>query len=107
MNNVKLMGVTLGLVLLGGSGLALADGGRDRGDRGRHEWNGGGRHDNKWDDRGRHEGWHRYAYPHHHYHYYPRWHGPPAYYPHQQRNGWGKRYGYDDGVTIIFKGRID
>jgi len=23
------------------------------------------------------------------------------------RSGWGPSHGYDDGVTIIFKGRID
>jgi len=107
MNKAKLMGVTLGLVLLGGHGLALADGGKDRGDRGRHEWNG-----HRGYDGGRHEGWHRGSPRWHkhqrHPHYYPRWHHPHRHYPPPRyRSGWGPSYGYDDGVTIIFKGRID
>jgi hypothetical protein len=106
------MGAAIGLALLGASGLALADG-KDRGGR---DWDGRGGYDrggpnrgwqgHGWHDRGRHEGWYRGAphrHGHPHYHTYPRWHPP---HPHYHRN-WGPRYGHDDGVTIIFKGRID
>jgi hypothetical protein len=106
--NTKLMGAAIGLALLGASGLALADGWKDRGGR---DWDGRGKYD-RGHDRGRHEGWYRgapHGHRHHHqYHYYPRWHAPHRhYYPHRYHSGWGKHYGHDDGVTIIFKGRID
>jgi hypothetical protein len=111
--NAKLMGVAAALVLLTGSGMALADNGKDRGGRGGHAWNdrggnGGRSEDRGSHDRGRHEGWYRSPPRHeHHRHYYPRWHQPHRYYPHHHHSGWRPRYGYDDGVTIIFKGRLD
>ena len=116
MNTKHLMGVAAGLLLLAGSGAALADGGRDRGGHGGghgggHEWNDRGHRgfdDRGGHDRSRHEGWYHPA-PRAYHHHHPHWGAPRAYYPppHHHRGGWGPRYGYDDGITIIFKGRID
>jgi hypothetical protein len=98
----KLLASALGLALLGTSALALADNGRGH-DRspayhGRHDAGRPGhsapRH---WSPARRpavaHKHWHGPAWhaPYHrHYSYAPRPHGR-----------------YDDGLTIIFKGRID
>ena len=100
----KLLAPALGMALLATSALALADNGRG--------------HDNS---RG-HADPHRNNVPYHstpqprpsHYYGHPRWHGlawrrPGGHAPHHQHYRYGPRhYGhYDDGVTIIFKGRID
>ena len=50
---------------------------------------------------------------HYHEHYYVRpapvpYYAPPPPPPHWYHGGWNApRYGYDDGVTIIFKGRLN
>lgn len=108
----KLISAVAGVLLLAGSGLALADDGR--GDRGRHDRNGWNersydRHDRGWDrPRGHAYGHNKHWHKHHRHHYHPRWHGPHHHYgsPGYHRNR-GPHYGYDDGLTIIFKGRID
>jgi hypothetical protein len=105
----KLISAGVGALLLAGSGLALAD--RDDRD-GRHGWRERGGHERHWSDRRPHGHWKhgphaRKHFHEHHRHYYPRWHAPHSYYKHHgYRSGWGHSR-YDDGVTIIFKGRID
>lgn len=107
----QLLASVLGVALLAGSGLALADRGRA------DDHSRGPSHERRYDgdryghDRGRHYGPPPHAYAHRHGH---GWHGR-----HWHRPGWRhpyhthyqpapKHYGrYDDGVTIIFKGRID
>lgn len=108
MNN-KLIGAAAGVLLLAGSGLALAD---DWKDRGRH-YGGHERHwkERNWNHPGGHRGhskhWRKHQH-HHHYHHYPRWHRPRHQYGHPGKyRSWGPHYRHDDGVTIIFKGRID
>jgi hypothetical protein len=110
----RMITVAAGVLLLAGSGLALADGWKDhdgrRGERWeRHEFE--GRH---WERRGWDDGWRRgpppghwYKERHYHYHgYAPRWEPRPYYEWH--RESWGPpRYGYDDSVTIIFNGRLN
>ena len=101
----KLLASALGLALLGTSALALADNGRghDR-DRspayhGRHD---AGRPGHSAPRYWSHDRRPAVAYKH--------WHGPVWRAPYYHRHyGYAPRpYGrYDDGVTIIFKGRID
>ena len=103
----KLISAGVGALLLAGSGLALAD--RDDRD-GRHGWRERGGHERHWNDRRPHGHWKHGHGPQvrKHHHYYPRWHAPKSYYRHHgYRSGWGPYSRYDDGVTIIFKGRID
>jgi hypothetical protein len=106
--NSKLIRAAAAALLLVGSGAALADSWKDRG--GHRER---GRSEHRWDDRGAghsrgHWGHHRHWSRHHQHHYSPRWHGPRHYHGHPGKyRSYGPRYGYDDGVTIIFKGRID
>jgi len=101
----KLLASALGITLLGASALALPDNrGHDRGPsyHGRphagHHAHGGPKH---WNQR-------PHGHPQAHWHgpawRYPAWRAPhPRYYGYAPRH-----YGrYDDGVTIIFKGRID
>ena len=105
----KLLVSAVGLALLGSSALALADRGhgRDHGPRPDEHRDFGHRHDGshrEWSHHERHYGrgdrhdqwrWHRREHA---------WYGP--YYrdhSYAPRHGWG----YDDGVTIIFKGRLD
>lgn len=99
----KLLASALGLTLLGTSAIALADNGR-------------------WHDRGG-AAYHgrpvivRPAHPHGRYWYHPRppvavhrhWHGPVWGAPYHRHYGYAPRpyRGYDDRVTIIFKGRIN
>jgi hypothetical protein len=98
----KLLTSILGVALLSASALALADNGRghDRGPsyHGRHDNNRYGHGRPHWDKR-----WHAHAPRHRH------WHAPAWRTPHHRHYGYAPRhYGrYDDGVTIIFKGRID
>lgn len=103
----KLLACAAGLAVLGTSALALADNGRghDRGpayhghhDAGRPVYD-APRH---WShDRWSHDRRPVYAYEH--------WHGPAWRAPYYRHYGYAPRHydRYDDGVTIIFKGRID
>jgi hypothetical protein len=109
----RLIAPALGLVLLGSSALALADGGW------KHKGHHGGGYPG-WHDRGHghrpHFGGpvHRHYYPaprHHGYHAYPPRHHGPHWGP--PRGGWGPHYrpsGYyphgwsGDGITVILRG---
>jgi hypothetical protein len=103
--NTKLLATTLGVLLLAGSGVALAD---DWHGHGREPVRGPERHgwdNDRWDRAERH--WHEY-----HRHYERRWNGywvpapvwqaPRPYY----RDYYAPPY-YDDGVTIILRGRLN
>ena len=107
----KVLASAMGMVLLGASALALADNDRRHGpDRGSSYH---GRHDSARHGHGAprhwsHHKWHRPAHKHGH------WHGPALRYPgrhapYYRHYGHASRYygRYDDGVTIIFKGRFD
>jgi hypothetical protein len=107
----KLLASALGMALLGASALALADNGRGH-DRdsgpsyhGRHDAGGHGHGGPHRDNRR-----HAYGPAHGHWHA-PAWGRPGWRAPYYQRHHYGyapRHYGrYDDGVTIIFKGRID
>jgi hypothetical protein len=113
--NTKLISAVAGVFLLAGSGMALADSGKDRGRHDRHGWQERGGQGRHWNDRGwdRPRG-HAYGHQkhwgkqHHSPHYYPRWHAPRPHHGHPgYHRNWGHHYGHDDGVTIIFKGRIN
>ncbi|MCC7547159.1 MAG: hypothetical protein IT532_05290 [Burkholderiales bacterium] len=97
-----LLTAVLGTVLLGSAGMASADDDRwERRSHDRREW----RDRDRYDSDGRHYRGHRQSHRHHHYH--PgRGHYKPWKHHHYSRYGrhWD-RY-HDDGVTIIFKGRI-
>jgi len=105
----KLLASAIGVVLLGTSALALADNERWH-DHGRGPAYHGQQGD--WHDHGEQYHWSRdprqahYARPPNWYRpgwHHPGWHAPYPYYGHAPRY-----YGpYDDGVTIIFKGRIN
>jgi len=100
----QLIASALGIALLAGSGLALADKGRGNDRSGSQSYH--HRDDGP-----------RFAHgPRGHYSPRPRaygpgyhWHGPRWQHPYKGHYSPGpQRYGrYDDGVTIIFKGRFD
>jgi hypothetical protein len=105
----KLLASALGMALLGASALVLADNGRghDR-DRGPSYH---GRHDDGRPGHSAPRHWshdRRPAYAHKHGHG-PAWRHPGWRAPYYHHYGHAPRYygRYDDGVTIIFKGRID
>jgi len=97
----KLLASALGVVLLAGSGIALADHGHGREPirvPAHRTWD-----SDRWDRAERH--WDEY-----HRHYEPRWNGywtpapvwhRPYVYPDYSRPD------YDDGVTIILRGRLN
>ena len=99
----KLLASAMGLALLGTSALALADN--------RH----GSGHDRSPAYQGRHDaGWAGHNAPRYWSHdrrpafAYQRWHGPVWHAPYHRYGYAPRHYGrHDDGVTIIFKGRID
>lgn len=97
-----LLSAVLGSLLLGVAGMATA-GDDDRLDRkhDQREW----RHHDRYDSHARHYRKHRHAHRHHHYHPGRAYHDP---WKHHHRGGrYARHWGhYDDGVTIIFKGRI-
>jgi len=107
----KLLATAVGLALLGASAVALADDDRGRGyghDRGPRHYE---RHDfdrpHQWSHRD-HDQWrHPRHYRQPHWGWYRDQHG--WYGPYYRYHSYAPRhYGrYDDGVTIIFKGRID
>jgi hypothetical protein len=111
----KLIAAILGALLFTSGGLALAGD-----DRGRYRYDDDhGKHGRDYDDDGPgHHGNHGHGNhghgnhghgKHHghakHYHARPYWY-PYAYRPAPHHGHWGPRYHFDDGLTIIFKGRI-
>lgn len=108
----KLLALAVGAALLGASALAAADDDRRHGrDRGPSYH---GRYDGGWHAQGPGHHWHPRKHGHWHPHKHGHGHGPkwrhrgwhaPAY----RHYGYAPRHygGYDDGVTIIFKGRFD
>jgi hypothetical protein len=96
--NTKVLAPALGVLLLAGSGVAMADHGHGREPvRGpeRHGWD-----NDRWDRVERH--WHEY-----HRRYEPRWNGYWAPAPRPYYGGYYARPYYDDGVTIILRGRLN
>jgi hypothetical protein len=100
--NTKLIATALGLLMVGGSTIALADG-WDHRDRGPsyHSW-----HDDRWDRADRH--WHEYR----DYRWYrpvPRAYVPPPrphFHPYAPAYGWAPYPYVEDGVTITLHGRL-
>lgn len=100
--NTKLFAPAIGALLLGGSTLALAD---SRHNHGRPQVR-GWQHES-WSRPDRH--WHEFQ-RHRHYDARPHGYWVPA--PIQHRHpyahpGWGPRAYDRDGVTIIFRGRLN
>src|SRR5882672_2358995 len=100
--NTKLIAPALGLLMLSGSTLALADGWDHRGHGPTfHSW-----HDDRWDRADRH--WQEYR----DYRYYrpvPRAYVPPPppdFRPYAPAYGWAPRPYVQDGVTITFQGHL-
>ncbi len=104
----QLLASVLGIALLAGSGLALADKGRGRDQSGGPSYH--HRYDGPRQAHGprRHDGPPPHAYRHHRQHGH-HWHGPRWRHQHYHHHSYApKHYGrYDDGVTIIFKGHFD
>ena len=103
--NRKLLSATVGVLILAGSGLALADDWRDphrlpqpysgEGER----WGGPDRHWHKYRDHDFHDRWS--PHPYRYWRPAPEWRS----YDHYERN-WA--HGYErDGATIILRGRDD
>ena len=101
----KVLTAALGMLLLAGSGIASANSDWKRDDRPSYRGHERGwHHDHKRNWRPHHSHRHYYAYPPHRYH---GWKGGPAWYgPAWYGYGW-KQDRFSDGVTIIFRGRLD
>ena len=99
--NTKLIAPALGLLLLGGSALALADG-WDRHDRGPsfHSWHDDGRDraDRHWQD------YRDYRWGHTVPRVYVR--PAPEFHPYAPAYGWAPRPYVEDGITITLHGHL-
>jgi hypothetical protein len=107
----KLLATAVGLALLGASAVTLADDGRGREwghERGpryseRHDFD-RPHHGSYWSHQHRHH-WHGHRHPHWDWHRHQHgWYGPYYRYHSYAPRHYGR---HDEGVTIIFKGRID
>ena len=104
--NTKLLAPLVGALLLGGSTLALA-GNRHDDDRGHPQARGW--HQDNWSRPERH--WHQFQ-QYRHYDPRPRAYWAPAPIPPRHPSayrsyGWGPRAYDRDGVTVIFRGRLN
>jgi hypothetical protein len=107
----KLLASAMGMVLLGASALAFADDGRRHGhDRGPSYHS---RHDHARHGKPAPRHW-SHGQRHWKAHQHGHWHGPALRHPgrhapyYRHYGNAPRHYGrYDDGVTIIFKGRFD
>ena len=100
--NTKLLAPVVGTLLLAGSTLALAD---NRHDHGRPQVRGW--HHESWSRPDRH--WNQFQH-YRRYDAHPHRYWRPAPIPHRHPSayqGWGPRAYDRDGVTIIFRGRVN